>query len=727
MMTRENKQWMYFLISLAASLAISFALLSHHASDPSLTEFSKSWGQPQNWLGYMGSFSADLLFQVFGYSSWITSLFLLSNALYWLKRDDKEHSFCWMSWASLTILMIASCLFLELSNPGRSDSFWAQGLIGLYLGKGLLPILGRLGSALVCLLLFWSAFSLIKENFTSLVFRTIWNSCVWTYCKIRENMGKKSAESSWSTRISISNRSPSQELLTEPEIEEEPRKLFPKIRAIASRSRTSTKRKTLAKKSNNPQNWQIPELTLLNKPTKIIRGPSKDELIFTAKKIVETLESFDIKGEIKEITPGPIITMYEFQPAVGVRIHKIKNTSVDLAMTLGAPSVRIVAPIPGKSVAGIEVPNDEKQDVLLRDVIENTAEKAASMKIPLPLGKDAEGLDVIEDLAKMPHLLVGGATSMGKSVFINSLLTSLLCRFSPEELRLIIVDPKLVEFKSFEEIPHLLLPIVNDPEDANQSLKWAVNETKRRYKLLQKIGAKNLEGFNEKLAIADSSTIERLEENEQQNLPYIVIIIDELAELMLTAKKSVEQSIVRLTQLARAAGIHLIMATQRPSADVVTGLIKSNCPSRASLRVASAIDSRIILDCPGAEQLIGKGDLFFTSAGPMSLKRMQGPFVSDEEIENICTFWSEQGSAEFNEEILDPHVGMNGEMIPDDVDDLYSDVLNFAKEKGKISTSLIQRRFQIGYTRAARIMEQLEVNGIVSEQASAGKARDVLV
>jgi S-DNA-T family DNA segregation ATPase FtsK/SpoIIIE len=317
---------------------------------------------------------------------------------------------------------------------------------------------------------------------------------------------------------------------------------------------------------------------------------------------------------------------------------------------------------------------------------------------------------------------VGGATNMGKSVLVNSILTGLLCRFTPEQLKLIVVDPKLVEFKVFEDIPHLLLPVVNDPADASQALKWAVGETKRRYLEMQKVSAKNLEAYNKKVS-------EGKVENAEQ-FPYILIIIDELAELMLTAKKDVEQSIVRLSQLARAAGIHLIMATQRPSADVVTGLIKSNCPSRAALRVASASDSRIVLDCSGAEQLLGRGDMFFTNAGPMGLRRMQGSFVSDEEIERVCDFWREQGEPSYREEILAPEddaLAMELEGGAENVDALFSDVLEFAKEKGKVSTSLIQRRFQIGYTRAARIMDQLEQRGIVGEPGAAGKARDVIM
>ena len=311
---------------------------------------------------------------------------------------------------------------------------------------------------------------------------------------------------------------------------------------------------------------------------------------------------------------------------------------------------------------------------------------------------------------------------MGKSVLVNSILSALLFRFNPDQLRLIIVDPKLVEFKIYEDIPHLLLPIVNDANDASQALKWAVAETKRRYVEMQKHSAKNLEAYNAKMKELRATDAE----GDHEGFPFIAIIVDELAELMLTAKRDVEQSIVRLTQLARAAGIHLIMATQRPSADVVTGLIKSNCPSRAALRVASSTDSRIILDCNGAEALLGSGDMFFTSAGPMGLRRIQGAYISDGEVERMCDFWREQGEPEYREERLSEESIKNIEGEGDDRDPLFQDVLSFAREKGKISTSLIQRRFQVGYSRAARIMEQLEECGVVSDQVVAGKARDVI-
>lgn len=643
---------------------------------------------------------------------------------------------------------------LALTKTGQS--FNTEGLLGLGLRSIAEPVFGIVGSYFLVAALVWCSILVWWEDLPQKVggiLKAPILAFVWLWNK-RDKLPKFSFPShkfSWGTALSKlrtkgQTKAPSQPAMqsstallaskdlnalpeTEPLVEAtlEPAgqksAAKPDIRINQSVDSQPTKRVRVERP--RPNSWDLPPLSLMNYATKKVKRPTREQLAATAQRITSALKSFEIDGEIVEVTPGPIITMYEFQPAPGIRASRILAASTDLAMTLAAPSVRVVAPIPMKSVVGIEVPNIEREDIVLRDCFEQTMDRAKTQRLPMILGKDAEGRPVCEDLARMPHLLVGGATSMGKSVLVNSLLSGLLLRFSPEDLKLIIVDPKLVEFKSFEDIPHLLLPIVNDSADASQALKWAVAETKRRYLLMQKYSAKNIEGYNEKLKVWDAQEGEECPEK----IPYIVIIIDELAELMLTSKKDVESSITRLTQLARAAGIHLIMATQRPSADVVTGLIKSNCPSRASLRVASATDSRIILDCQGAEQLLGKGDMFFTNTGPIGVRRMQSAFISDEEIEKICSFWRDQGEPEYRDEILAPESTEENQTEGDDssLDTLFRDVVTFAKERGKVSTSLIQRRFEIGYTRAARIMEQLESRGIVAEQQAAGKPRDVIL
>ena len=736
-------------------IGVLLSLASYNPEDPSFSTFSNTWHTPRNVLGYFGSWIADALFQIGGYSIWFGPALLVTALIRWLISSDREEvilSARW--WIGLGLLMSSTCLFTDLMSAAREAPlvnsagtsgpgapFPVQGLWGIALSAVIKPFLGSVGSYLAVVALAWcfcmAWWETLPGHFARILmagFEVLREKLpAFKHIPLPQfNLKKKPASDGPAVHASLAAKlaALSDDDESEEEEEETPRgsEKTPLIRqAKPLVEKTASSKKESSEAPRTPTSWETPPLSLLEYSKKKAKPLTQEQLLAIANKISNALRSFEIEGEITEISPGPIITMYEFQPAPGVRVQKIISAQTDLAMTLGVPSVRIVAPIPGKSVAGIEVPNPDKEEIVLRDVYESTIERAKLMKLPMTLGKDGEGRPVMEDLSRMPHLLIGGATSMGKSVLVNSLLTGLLCRFTPEELRLIIVDPKLVEFKAFEDIPHLMLPIVNDPNDASQSLKWAVGETKRRYLLMQKLGGKNIEAYNQKVTEFDLSTLKE-GEKAPSKFPYIVIIIDELAELMLTGKKDVEQSIVRLSQLARAAGIHLIMSTQRPSADVVTGLIKSNCPSRVALRVASASDSRIVLDCAGAEQLLGKGDMFFTNTGPMGLRRMQGAYVSDAEIEKICDFWRNQGEPEYKEEILAPEESeLEKSQSSQGTDELYQDVIEFAKDKGKISTSLIQRRFQIGYTRAARIMEQLEERGIVGEPSAAGKARDVMI
>lgn len=750
------------------SLGLILALASYDANDPSFSTYSQTWHTPQNVLGYFGSWVADSIFQLLGHSAWIVPALLVTALGRWLARKNRDESVLGARWwAGLALVIGATSLATQLMAPttavaidplAPSAPFPAQGLLGIALGAIIRPFFGSAGSYLVVTVLFWAFCMAWWENLPGYIVKGLGRALEVGSALLARVLPQDGRVGRWTAHLKefISRRQAARDDQSDEDEEErtkdsryKPIRInaseaaadddedeadesddetpAPPIRIVRPEKKSATSSSTKSER-RTPTDWELPPLSLLDPARRKVNPPSETQLRETAHKIVTALRSFEIEGDIREITPGPIITMYEFQPAPGVRVQKLVSAQTDLAMTLGVPSVRIVAPIPGKSVAGIEVPNPDKEEIVLREVLESTAEKARSMRLPLAMGKDAEGRPVVEDLSRMPHLLIGGATSMGKSVLVNSILTGLLCRFSPDELKLIIIDPKLVEFKAFEDIPHLMLAIVNDPSDASQALKWAVGETRRRYSLLQRFGAKNIDSFNAKVETITEKDLKEGEEKPEK-LRYIVIIIDELAELMMTSKRDVEQSIVRLSQLARAAGIHLVMATQRPSAEIVTGLIKSNCPARVALRVASATDSRIVLDCTGAEQLLGKGDMFFTNAGPMGLRRMQGPYLSDGEIDKICDFWRSQGEPDYQEDkILAPEAELEDtESSREGVDALYSEVIEFAREKKSISTSLIQRRFQIGYTRAARIMEQLEARGVVGEAAAAGKARDVIL
>ncbi|MCA9520381.1 MAG: DNA translocase FtsK [Myxococcales bacterium] len=463
-------------------------------------------------------------------------------------------------------------------------------------------------------------------------------------------------------------------------------------------------------------------LGLLNyEPPKLV-DLDRESLRQNAQRLEETLKNYGVKGKVVEIHPGPVVTTYEYLPDPGVKISKIANLSDDLTMALAAYSVRIVAPIPGKGVVGIEVPNNERETVFLKEIFGSKEYARSKSKLTVALGKDIVGNPVVGNLAKMPHLLVAGATGSGKSVGINGVICSLLYNAGPDEVKLILVDPKMLELSVYAEIPHLLLPVVTDPKKANLALKWAVEEMERRYKNLAKLGVRNIANYNKKL---DEMDEELAAETGHASLPYIVVIIDELADLMMVASKEVETSIARLAQMARAAGIHLILATQRPSVDVITGLIKANFPSRMSFQVASKIDSRTILDTQGAEKLLGMGDMLFLPPGTSRLTRVHGAFVSDDEVKRIADFARSQGEPEYQFEILDRDEE-NGSQEEIEYDPLYDQAVAIVAETRQASISYLQRRLKVGYNRAARMIEVMEIEGIVG--ASDGvKPRKVLV
>ncbi len=468
----------------------------------------------------------------------------------------------------------------------------------------------------------------------------------------------------------------------------------------------------------------------------------------TAEKLRQKLIDLGVTGEVTEIRPGPVVTMYEFKPAAGVKLSRIASLSDDLAMAMEAMRVRIVAPIPGKGVVGFEVPNRTREMVFLKEVVEQEAFQRGSSRLTMAIGKDIEGMPYVTDLARMPHLLIAGTTGSGKSVAVNSMLVSMLMRATPEELRFIMVDPKMLELSIYEGIPHLLLPVVTDPKKAALSLRWGVEEMERRYALLAEAGVRNITGYNKHVekVLADQAKAsyepikptasgaegEALPVEEQveppKKLPYIVIVIDELADLMMVAAKEVEVYIARLAQMARAAGIHLMVATQRPSTDVLTGVIKANFPARISFQVASRHDSGTIINTPGAENLLGQGDMLIVPPGTSSLTRVHGAYVSEPEINRLTEFWKAQGAPVYDPEILRPRDDEGGEFEEEDeiADELYDQAIAAISDMKQISISLLQRKMRIGYNRAARMIERMERDGLVGP-ADGAKPRDVLV
>jgi S-DNA-T family DNA segregation ATPase FtsK/SpoIIIE len=458
----------------------------------------------------------------------------------------------------------------------------------------------------------------------------------------------------------------------------------------------------------------LPPLSFLAPETPEIRiALDRDQLRRTAEKLTAKLRDLDVDGEVVEIRPGPVVTLYEFRPGPGVKVSRIAGLADDLAMAMQALRVRIIAPIPGKDVCGIEVPNKERQMVHFRDVAEQDLFQRAASKLTFALGKDIEGQPYIIDLAKMPHLLIAGTTGSGKSVSVNAMVLSMLMRASPEEVRLVMVDPKMLELSPYEGIPHLLLPVVTDPKKAALALRWAVEEMERRYQLLYEQGVRHINQYNKKA---------------EPKLPFIVIMVDELADLMMVASREVEGCIQRLAQMARAAGIHLMLATQRPSTDVITGVIKANFPARISFQVASRHDSATVINQPGAENLLGAGDMLILPPGSATPQRVHGAFVSEAEIQRIVDHLKQQGAPVYDETILRarPGDGEEGAEGEDMSDELYDQALAVVADMRQVSISMLQRRMRIGYNRAARMIERMEREGVVGP-ADGAKPRDVLI
>ena len=470
------------------------------------------------------------------------------------------------------------------------------------------------------------------------------------------------------------------------------------------------------------EHYEFPPITLLEEGKNKADQNSEKRLLATAEKLRRTLYSFGVSAKVENVSVGPAITRYELAPAEGVRVSKISNLADDIALALEAETIRIEAPIPGKHTVGIEVPNKEKNMVPLRDIIESDEFINSKSKLAFALGKDVAGSTVVTDIAKMPHTLIAGQTGAGKSVCINTLITSIIYKAKPSEVKLLMIDPKVVELSVYNGIPHLLIPVVTDPKKAAGALAWAVQEMVKRYSLFAEKKVRDMKGYN---ALA--------EKEGNPKLPQIVIIIDELADLMMVAQKDVEDAICRLAQMARAAGMHLVIATQRPSVDVITGIIKANIPSRIAFSVSSQVDSRTILDSAGAEKLLGKGDMLFYPSGAPKPVRIQGAFISDKEVENIVKFLKKDGETTYDADIIEsieksgePEKTVTEDDEEDDTDPFLEEAIDLVVETGQASTSFIQRRFKVGYARAGRIIDQMEQRGIISGYQGS-KPREVLM
>ena len=671
------------IIIFSAGILLFIALFSYSPEDPNFI-FPKDT-EIKNLLGFQGSFISDLFFQSFGFIAYLISFTYIITGINIFRL--KEFFLIIENTFIAILYIIIGTLFL---NHFYSNAFTLYingngGFVGDYFGQTFLNTIILTNETLIyyVLIILIITLFLLSVNFHPIKF---YNFLI----KIFKFFNKKENKSYTDKSELISEYIPQEEIKNL--IQED----LPFIKA--------------ENKSNSKNKFQLPKIELLKVPTKKERENSNKNETNDPKFLEKILMDFGVKGEIQKVSHGPVVTLNEFEPAAGVKVSKIINLSDDIARNTSSESARI-STIPGSNTVGIELPNNSRENVYLSEILNNGDFKKKETKLPIALGKNISGKPIVGDLSSMPHLLIAGTTGSGKSVCINTIILSLLYRHTPERCKFILIDPKMLELSTYEGIPHLLCPVITEAKKAASVLGWVVKEMESRYRLMTKEGVRNIDGYNAKHKLP---------------MPYIVVVVDEMSDLMLVAGKEIENYIQKLSQMARAAGIHIIMATQRPSVDVITGTIKANFPTRISFQVTSKIDSRTILGEQGAEQLLGKGDMLYMSSANR-IVRIHAPFVSDNEIEKINNFLRSQAEPDYIDEILnfadEKELGSNTDQ--GDKDELYQQAVEIIRSEGKASTSFLQRKLQIGYNRAARIIDMMESDGIVSKANHVGK-RDVL-
>lgn len=713
------------VLFLALGIFLLLALISYHPHDPSFTHFVPGKVKTHNVIGTVGSHSADALIGLLGLSSFLLPIVCFLGGIKYF--SDESFKITATRLLSLCGLLFSLSTFFTVSIESVSiydTTFKAGGFLGAIFAEALRPHFNEPGTYLLIILVF--CISLITMLDLSLL--------------TSGRKVKEITQSSWNSLREFF--AGSIHFFRRRKADEEKTGMRPGERTPLIEVPSQVPGKTRARKTEQvsfeffQKNgvFQLPPLTLLDQVERKDTRMKKESLLMNSRILEKKLADFGVEGKVVEIKPGPVITMYELEPASGVKINKITSLADDLALALRAPSIRIVAPIPGKSVIGIEIPNNEREPVHLKDVLDTESFLSSNYRLPIALGEDIVGTPVITDLVKMPHLLIAGTTGSGKSVSLNAMICSILFKSRPDEVKFLMIDPKRLELSAYEGIPHLLHPVVMDPKKASHVLKWAVEEMEKRYQIIVELGVKNIENYNKLIEKRgkEQCTPPLHEEghNQQkrfQKLPYIVIVIDELADLMMVAPRNVEESLTRLAQMARAAGIHLIIATQRPSVDVITGVIKANFPTRISFQVSSKVDSRTIIDQLGAEHLLGSGDMLFLPPGTSKLTRIHGAYVSEREIERIVNFIKRQASPTYDQSITDyqPESTEEGKS-DDDFDEKYDEAVELVTDLGQASISLVQRYLKVGYNRAARMIERMEAEGIVGPSDGV-KPRKVLV
>lgn len=758
------KNWKWYtpdlnvVFSLFGAAFVGLSLFSYDPTDPSLSSFSMK-DVVTNYCGVVGSFMADALYSFFGLSAWIlVGLFFRFAYLSW-KQIEKGQVSRRVS-NGLLLVVVAALFSLHVGTLNiYSMQFKAGGLVGLSIQALLVGLLNSTGSTLLLWTLFISlSISVFDFKFSQLkiadqpVFDWLFRSLQFVKTKLasvkmvfKKTEGKtKSGHLTEFNRMSLKDNSEDRFFFIEPQAP------IQNTTVVPPKPKAKPKLKKVVAVKRNSEEWVLPELDLLADPPKTQNRIDEKEIKIKARLLVEKLEQFNVKGEIVDIRPGPAVTLFEFKPGIDVKLSKITELENDLSLALSSESIRIIAPIPGRDVVGIETANSKRDTVYLKDIIDSEEFWSEKMQLPIVLGRRANGDPHVVDLRTMPHILVAGSTGSGKSVFTVAAITALLFKHSPETLRLILIDPKQVDLSYFESIPHLLMPPILEPKKAVNGLKWAVREMEKRYRSLKNFGARKLEEFNE---IVSELNEEQLQEHSEVNenmesdpaargqqyyfepLPLIVIVIEEFGDLMAVEKSNLEHQVVLLAQKARAAGIHLYLAMQSPRKDVVTGLIKTNIPGRVSFKVTNKMDSRIILDDSGAERLLATGDMLYLAPGVAKAERHHGPYLSNEEIAGVASFWTDQGEPEYDPGILraiensgafGDNSAENGASEDGEYDEMYDLILSDVSRLKEVSASLLQRKFKIGYPRAARIVEIMERDGVVGP-ASGSKPRQVLV
>ncbi|WP_449245915.1 DNA translocase FtsK [Desulfarculus baarsii] len=753
--------WLRLAVALAL-LAVAAVLLTALAGyDPADPWRPDEAGAARNWLGPLGAVVAGVLYGGVGLLAWPAALALpLGGWLFWKGRGQVAMLplCCGGLWALAGAGALLGQSGLTIAIQGQSLA--VGGLAGQAAASGLTALAGAGGA--------WAAGGMALAGGAALIGHATWpllgQALAWRPTSEPEaaprttprpepiiapdKRPEPTPEPTPTPAVEPAN-APALEPTPRPEPPAPPRPRPQKPAAPAAGPRVVApapleppKPSTEAapcRSENAAQRFALPSVELLRLPGEQHAQIDHDQLMEKSRLVESKLADYHVAGHVAEVAPGPVVTVFEFKPAPGVKISKVAGLADDLAMNLRAQSIRIVAPIPGKAAIGIEIPSAKRQKVFLRELLDSDHYRQAQSPLTVALGKDILGRPVIEDLCRMPHLLIAGATGAGKSVFINSLVLSILYKSTPDQVRLIMVDPKRIELSTYNDVPHLLHPIITSPKEATAGLRWAVAEMERRYTLLAAHGVRNIGSFNDKLraeglAAEPDGRLGGLAPDPERParltpLPHVLIIIDELADLMMVSSKDVEGLITRLAQMARASGIHLVLATQRPSVDVITGLIKANFPARISFQVSSRIDSRTILDQQGAEHLLGAGDMLFLHPSTPGLKRVHGAFVSDGEIEDVVEHWKNQGRPNYDESVVaaaegDEDAAADGD--DDVVDELYQDAVRLVRQSGQASISFVQRRLRVGYNRAARMIEQMEQDGVVGP-SDGSRPREVLL